>query len=120
MFFGKLKDEDSYGFSPFENWFESYVDIDDDEHMALIDKCNSEGKLISADKNGYPILVDSPKPTQKEHDKQKLFELEDYLRSTDWYVIRYADTGVKIPAEIKTKRQQAREEISQIRESLEE
>mgnify|MGYP003297777299 CR=1 FL=1 len=57
---------------------------------------------------------------QKEISEQKLYELESYLRETDWYVIRFADTGVEIPAEVKTKRQQAREEISQIRESLKE
>lgn len=120
MFFGKFKDDEHYGFGVFEERFESYKEIDDNEHMAMIDEANSKGKLIDADEEGNPILVDPPPPTEEEVNKQRLNELESYLTETDWYAIRYADTGVEIPAEIKTKRQQAREEISQIRESLEE
>ena len=48
--------------------------------------------------------------------KQKIAELEGYLTFTDWYAIRYADTNEQIPAEIKIKRQEAREEISRLRE----
>lgn len=34
-----------------------------------------------------------------------------YLASTDWYVIRFADTGVAIPDDIKTARATARAQI---------
>ena len=34
-----------------------------------------------------------------------------YLASTDWYVIRYADTGVAVPTDIATKREEARASI---------
>jgi len=36
-------------------------------------------------------------------------EALDYLASTDWYVIRYADNGDAIPEEVMKKRQEARE-----------
>lgn len=36
---------------------------------------------------------------------------EDYLRKTDWYIIRETETGVECPPEIKTLRQQARQNI---------
>ena len=35
-----------------------------------------------------------------------------YLTSTDWYVTRFAETGVAIPAEIAEARKQARESVS--------
>ena len=34
-----------------------------------------------------------------------------YLASTDWYVIRHADTGVAVPTDIATKREEARASI---------
>lgn len=116
MFFGKLKDSNEWGFGVFENRFETYKEIDDAVHMSIINRANSEGKLISADGEGNPILVDPPEPTDYEKAKQRIAELEGYLTSTDWYAIRFADTGEEIPAEIKTKRQEAREEISRLRE----
>ena len=37
-----------------------------------------------------------------------------YLRSTDWYVVRKADTGKAIPSDVVTKRQAARDAIQDI------
>ena len=42
----------------------------------------------------------------------ELDKLEQYLKDTDWYAIRFADEGKKIPSDIKQKRMEAREEIS--------
>lgn len=50
--------------------------------------------------------------------KSQIADLEDYLYSTDWYAIRYADSGAEIPADIKLRRSQAREDISRLREQL--
>jgi hypothetical protein len=36
-------------------------------------------------------------------------EAQAYLNDTDWYVSRFAETGVEIPQEIKDKRQECRE-----------
>lgn len=38
-------------------------------------------------------------------------EARAYLNSTDWYVVRFAETGVPIPQEILDARQAARERI---------
>ena len=38
-------------------------------------------------------------------------EARAYLNSTDWYVVRFAETGVTIPDEILLARQKARERI---------
>lgn len=36
-----------------------------------------------------------------------------YLKETDWYVSRYAETGTEIPEEVLTKRAQARLDASE-------
>ena len=118
MYFGRLKNTDEWGFDVFTSSFESYITIDDAEHMSIISAANSQGKLIKGDENGNPILVDPPPPTEQEIAKQRINELQNYLTSTDWYAIRCADEGTPIPADIKTKRAEARVEISQLRETL--
>ena len=37
-----------------------------------------------------------------------------YLKETDWYVVRKADTGVPIPTHISDRRQEAREAIQKL------
>ena len=56
-----------------------------------------------------------PELTLEQQTHNKIHELENYLRNTDWYAIRKADTGEAIPAEITTARQTAREQISTLR-----
>ena len=51
--------------------------------------------------------------------REELAEQQDILSSTDWYAIRYADSGVEIPADIKAKRQAAREKIDELRAEAE-
>lgn len=52
--------------------------------------------------------------------EEELNEQQKILSSTDWYAIRYADSGVEIPADIKAKRQAAREKIDELRAELKE
>ena len=51
--------------------------------------------------------------------EEELNEQQNILSSTDWYAIRYADSGVEIPADIKAKRQAAREKIDELRAEIE-
>lgn len=57
-----------------------------------------------------------PEPTEEERNALRIDELQKYLDETDWYAVRFAETGVEIPDEIKAERQAAREEISRLRE----
>ena len=118
--FGKIKNTDSYGFGIHEESFETFKEISDEEHDRIIKEANEIGKSIGADENGDPIIVEPKEPSQEEKDKWRLEYLEGYLKETDWYAIRFADTGEPIPADIKTKRQEAREEISELRENISE
>lgn len=63
-------------------------------------------------------VVPAPEPTEEEKNAIRIAELQNYLSITDWYVVRFAETGVEIPDEIKAERQAAREEISRLREEV--
>jgi hypothetical protein len=42
-------------------------------------------------------------------------EMENYLTSTDWYAVRFAETGKPIPPDIAQARQAARDRISELK-----
>lgn len=86
------------------------VEITSEQHAALLEG-QSQGKIIAADKNGKPVLKDPPPPTAEELQAQANAEARAYLASTDWYVVRKAETGTEIPADILAKRQAARDAV---------
>lgn len=60
-------------------------------------------------------VVSAPEPTEEERNAIRIAELQNRLDETDWYVVRFAETGFEVPDEIKAERQSAREEISRLR-----
>lgn len=60
-------------------------------------------------------ILEVPEPSELDNYKSELRTYEQYLTDTDWYVVRYMDTGVAIPDDVKTKRQEAREAIDRLR-----
>ena len=81
------------------------------------DEQDEEGKTTSKTIRRFQI-VRNAEPTTNELNEWRISELETYLNTTDWYAVRYAETGVEIPVDIKTARQAAREEISTLREQI--
>ena len=66
--------------------------------------------------DGFPYAKEyAPEKPQSVVDEERITELQNYLSKTDWYAVRFAETGVEIPDDIKTERQAAREEISRLR-----
>lgn len=63
-------------------------------------------------------ILRNPEPTAAETSERRIQVLEAYLNETDWYCARYVDSGVPIPEEVQSKRQEAREEISALRGEL--
>lgn len=114
MFYG-TKDGKEYGSYTEISALISYVEIGDNEWMSIVNRANSENKIITPYKDGYPVLADPPEPTQEEQVVERIRQLENYLSSTDWYILRYQETGTPEPEEIKQKRAEARAEISQLR-----
>ena len=86
------------------------VEITANQHRELIEG-QSQGKRITADENGFPVLADPPTPNPQ---IQTNAEALAYLASTDWYVIRKQETGAEIPADILAKRQEARDSIVEV------
>lgn len=71
--------------------------------------------------DGIPYVKGyAPEKPQNIVDEERIAELQNYLNATDWYAVRYAETGVEIPADIKKERQAARDEISRLRGESEE
>lgn len=69
---------------------------------------------------GNAIFFDSAIDEAKTKIKtnSRIMELQTYLSSTDWYAIRYSDSGEPMPEEVRVKRAEARLEISQLRGSM--
>ena len=57
----------------------------------------------------------APKKPQEEINQELIAEYQQHLDDTDWYVVRYSETGVEIPEEIRQKRQEARNKINELR-----
>lgn len=68
--------------------------------------------------DGWYISGYAPEKPQSIIDAERIAELQKYLDETDWYAVRFAETGVEIPDEIKAERQAAREEISRLRSEV--
>lgn len=85
------------------------VEITKEDHQAFLEG-QSKGKVI-ASKNGKPVLQDHPAPTAEQLQEQTNAKARAYLAETDWYVVRKAETGVGIPADILAKRAEARASV---------
>ena len=82
--------------------------------------CNENKAYIEATGDGRYIIKAIPAPSKTELATARIAELQAYLSSTDWYAVRYAETGVVVPEEVKAQRQAARAEIDELREVLHE
>lgn len=79
----------------------------------------AEGYIKSEVEQGYDgwyIAGYAPEKPQSVIDAERIAELQNYLAATDWYAVRFAETGVAVPDAVKAERQAAREEISRLRE----
>lgn len=54
-------------------------------------------------------------PSKEEKMEMELEQLCARLGATDWYFIRFVDTGVSVPDDIKTERASIRTRISELR-----
>jgi hypothetical protein len=57
------------------------------------------------------MAITNPPPTAEQIQAKANADARAYLASTDWYVVRFAETGVAIPDDIATARQEARDAI---------
>ncbi len=83
------------------------VELTDEQYNELM-AGQSAGKYIVADDRGFPRLVDEEPISPEEAQRRSNRKNRDYLSSTDWYVVRQAETGTPIPQEILDARAAAR------------
>ena len=77
------------------------------EALKIADEVAKNNPLgITTAMNDADLLRQQKERNNEEHSK--------YLQSTDWYVVRKADTGKAIPSDVVTKRQAARDAIQDI------
>lgn len=90
----------------------------DTNYIGRVDFDGTENPVVEGDN----IIAEPATTTEIETysqniiNKEKLAILYAYLADTDWYAVRKADTGEDIPADITKARQEARDEISVLRE----
>tara|TARA_B100001059_G_scaffold235048_1_gene279477 strand:- start:1597 stop:1998 length:402 start_codon:yes stop_codon:yes gene_type:complete len=67
--------------------------------------------------NKFKAMSADTKTDKVNQEKLKnIAEAQLYLRRTDWYVVREADSGKAMPDDIKTKRVEARQTINDLEE----
>ena len=90
-----------------ENIPEDAVPVDEALFFQTINEQDGIWKLVDGDIVKLPF----PAPTPEQLQAQTNADARAYLASTDWYVTRFAETGVAIPADILAARQAARESV---------
>ena len=66
------------------------VEITTKQHTELL-QGQSEGKVIAADENGYPILQDPPTPTTDQMADTARAERDRLIESVRWRIERHSD-----------------------------
>lgn len=66
------------------------VEITQEQHAALL-QGQSDGRLITADENGFPILVDPPGPTPEQLSARARAKRDTKLTATNWLVERHRE-----------------------------
>lgn len=101
---GFYDDEINAGFIP-----DDAVDLTQEQYKELI-AGQAAGQEIVADQRGFPRLQDHV-ATEEEINRARNNKARAYLNSTDWYVVRKAETGEEIPQAVLDARAAARASV---------
>ena len=83
------------------------IKVTDEVFFQTINETDGAWSLV----NGDIVKLPFPPPTAEQLQAQANVEARAYLTSTDWYVTRFSETGVPIPADIAEARKLARESV---------
>jgi hypothetical protein len=86
---------------------ETAIEVDDAIFWQTINETDGNWSLVK----GEIVKLPFPEPTAEELQEKINKESRAYLNSTDWYVVRFAENGVEIPAEVVAARQAARDSV---------
>ena len=88
MIFAGTKDGKTYGFYLENEGLKSYVELTDDEHMALMDG-QAEGKEIVFHDGAKPTLQDPPPPSDADLAKEARQKRDARINAIQWRIERY-------------------------------
>lgn len=83
------------------------LEVKDALFFQTINETDSVWSLV----DGAIVKLPLPDPTAEELQEKINKESRAYLNSTDWYVVRFAESGVPIPDDIMAARKTARESV---------
>jgi hypothetical protein len=83
------------------------IEVSDEIFYKTINEQDGIWSLV----DGEIMKLPFPPPTQEQLQAKINADARAYLASTDWYVVRFAETGVAIPVDIAAARQEARNAI---------
>lgn len=115
MFVG-TKNKIDYGLYFFNDNLTESRSLTDEEVKNILEIQNSGKKIIFT--SLYDYEVEEVEISESLKIESEIFQLENYLKETDWYVVRNMDTQVPVPGDVKQNRQNARERISFLRSTL--
>ena len=88
MIYAGTKDGKDYGFYLEKEGLKSYVELTDDEHMALMD-AHAEGKDIVFHEGAKPTLQDPPPPSDADLAKEARRKRDSLINGIQWRIERY-------------------------------
>lgn len=97
----------------------------DDKYEEAVDFCNDNNLMIieiEANEKGRRFqIVEPQQPTKEEIKRNRISELKELLKSTDYQAIKYAEGLISESEyiEVRVKRQTWRNEINQLEQELE-
>lgn len=113
-----------YNYDPETKIFTNACEADQDpleEGNFLIPANATEIGVPSLKENEYAVFTGvewevkvvppAPEPTPEDIQRKKNAEARAYLFQTDWYIIRFQETGELVPVEVLEKRKDARASI---------
>jgi len=86
----------------------TFYDTKDNKEYSLEEYCKTQ------DVKEYENIQISENFKAWQESLQELEELKEYLKSTDFYYVRLAETGEEVPVEVITKRTEARNRIREL------
>lgn len=88
MIFVGTKDGKDYGFYLEKDGLKNYVELTDEEHMALMD-AQAEGKAIVFHKGAKPTLEEPPPPSDDDLAKEARQKRDARINAIQWRIERY-------------------------------
>lgn len=88
MIFVGTKDGKDYGFYLEKEGLKNYVELTDEEHMALMD-AQAEGKVIVFHEGEKPTLQASPPPSDDDLAKEAWQKRDARINAIQWRIERY-------------------------------